>query len=102
LADTLCYAVSYLNSDDFHNRWFPNTYLYGERSSLNFFDKISSKKYFEKIKSIFDVENENELKEKLENNKAISKDRIRYGKGAFEYVPFVYELIDLEKISIYR
>lgn len=102
LADTLCYAVSYLNNDDFYNRWFPNTYLYGERSSLNFFDKISSKKYFEKIKSIFDVENENELKKKLDNNKVTSKDRIRYGRGAFENVPFVYELIDPEKISIYR
>lgn len=102
LADTLCYVISYLNSTNFHDTWFPNTYLYGERNSFNFFEKISSKKHFEKIKSIFNIENEDELKEKLINNKENSTDRIRYGKGGFSHVPFVYELIKPDKISIYR
>lgn len=101
LADTLCYAVSYLNSTDY-DRWFPNTYLYGERTSFSFFDRISSKKHFEKIKSIFDIENEEDLKKKLIKNKENSKDIIRYRRGAFDHVPFVYELIDTEKISIHR
>jgi hypothetical protein len=103
LADTLCYSVSYLNkSTDNYDSWFPNTYLYGERSSINFFDRMSSKKHFEKVKSIFDVDSHFELKEKLKSNKENSKDRIRYGNGGFEPVPFVYELIDQEKLSIYR
>lgn len=102
LADTLCYAVSYLEGKDSYDLWFPNTYLYGERSGLNFFDRMSSKKHFEKVKSIFDIDNDTELKEKLANNKENSKDRLRYGRGGFTHVPFVYELIDPEKISIYR
>lgn len=100
-ADTLCYVVSYLNSTDVYDRWFPMTYIYGERDNIDFFEKISSKKHFEKIKTIFDVENENQMKEKLLNNKEISKERIHYG-GAFNNIPFVYEIINPDKISIYR
>jgi len=105
LADTLCYAVSYLETiNGYNNTWFPNTYIYKDNGSFIFFDRISSKKHFEKIKSIFDVEDENELKIKLERNKENSKNsnRIRYGRGGFNHIPFVFELIDLEKISIYR
>lgn len=103
LADTLCYAVSYLNKPtDYYDRWFPNTFLYGKRGSIKFFDRMSSKKHFNKVKTIFDVDNDTKLKEKLETNRENSKDRIRYGRGAFEHVPFVYELIDPEKLSIYR
>lgn len=102
-ADTLCYCISNLEGTDYYDQWFPSTYLYGERSNgFNFFDKISSRKYFEKVKSIFDVKNENELKEKLIKNKENSVTRLRYGNGGHSSVPFVYELIELEKISIYR
>jgi hypothetical protein len=102
-SDTLCYCVSYLETTDHYDSWFPHTYLYGERNGgFNFFDKMSSQKHFEKVKTIFDVKNESELKEKLIKNKENSSDRIRYGNGGFNRVPFVYELIDPEKISIYR
>lgn len=102
LADTLCYAVSYLNSMDNNNHWFPNSHLYGEQNGFNFFERISSKKHFDKVKDIFNVENEKELKEKLLSNKEKSKNRIRYGKGGFDSIPYVFELIDPDKISIYR
>lgn len=102
-SDTLCYCVSYLETVDYYDRWFPATYLYGERNGgFNFFDKLSSKKHFEKAKVLFDVQNETELKEKLKKNKENSGDSIRYGNGGFNRVPFVYQLIDPEKISIYR
>lgn len=102
-SDTLCYCVSYLESDNYYDRWFPNTHLYGERNGgFNFFDKMSSKKHFEKVKVLFDVKNETELKEKLLRNKENSGDSIRYGGRGFNRIPFVYELIDQEKISIYR
>jgi hypothetical protein len=51
---------------------------------------------------IFDVENETELKEKLLKVKAKSSDRIRYGRGGFDTVPFVYEIINPETIGMYR
>ena len=102
-SDTLCYCVSYLESRDYYDHWFPATYLYGERNGgFSFFDKLSSKKHFEKVKTLFDVQNVAELKEKIEKNKENSGDRIRYRNDWFNSVPFVYELIDPEKISIYR
>lgn len=94
-SDTLCYCISYIESDDYYNWWFPNTYVYGERNGdFNFFDKLSSKKHFDKAKILFDVENEDELKEKLSKNKENSSDRIRYSNGGFNRIPFVYELTD--------
>jgi hypothetical protein len=100
LADTICYIVNYLNiSDDFY-KWFPTTYLYLERRKILFLDKITSKKHFDKIKSIFDVSNELELKDKLNKMKENSKDRIYYGRGSS--IPFVHELIKPDKIAIYR
>jgi hypothetical protein len=102
-SDTLCYCVSYLEAEDYYDRWFPSTYLYDESTGgFNFFNKMSSKKHFEKVKFIFDVQNETELKEKLEKNKENSGDTIRYGNGGFNRVPFVYQLIDHERISVYR
>ena len=102
LADTLCYVISYLNSDENYDTWFPNSYLYNQRNKFTFFEKITSKKHFEKVKVIFDVENETELKEKLLKVKAKSSERIRYGRGGFDTVPFVYDIINPETIGIYR
>jgi len=101
LADTLCYFVSYLNFTDVYNSWFPSTYLYGEGNEMNFFQKMTSQKHFDRTKALFNVETAQELREKLIVSKSNSKDRIRYWRG-FESIPFVYELIEPEKIAIYR
>ncbi len=102
LSDTICYVVSYMinPTDDFN--WFPNTFLYQQERKFDFFEKITSKKHFEKVKSIFDVSNENELKDKLEFIKEGSSERMRYGRGGFNRIPFVHELIKPETIAIYR
>lgn len=102
LSDTLCYVVSYLNNLNNYYNWFPNTYLYNKDRGFIFFEKITSKKHFEKVKTIFDVSNETEFKDKLNKVKENSSDRIRYGNGGFNRIPFVFELIDLDKIAIYR
>jgi len=102
LSDTLCYVVSYLDNVNNHFKWFPNTYLYSKERKFIFFEKITSKKHFEKIKIIFDVANESELKDRLIKIKENSSERIRYGNGGFNQIPFVYELINPEKIAIYR
>jgi hypothetical protein len=100
LADTICYIVNSMNILDDSYKWFPTTYLYLERRKLVFLNKITSKKHFEKIKSIFDVSNEIELKDKLNKMKENSKERIYYGRGSS--IPFVHELIKPDKIAIYR
>ena len=105
LADTLCYFVSYLddiNSNNFYDKWFPNSYLYNQRNKFVFFDKVTSKKHFEKVKAIFGVDNENEMKEKLNKVKATSTERIRYGRGGFDDVPFIFDLVNPETIGIHR
>lgn len=103
LADTLCYFVSYLDQENNYKMWFPNTYLYGERfGDISFFQKISSKKHFEKTKQIFNVDNEEELRSKLEACKLKSKDRMRYARGSFETIPFLYEIVNPETIAIYK
>lgn len=100
LADTICYIANYMNIKDDYYNWFPNTYLYLERKNLVFLEKMTSKKHFDRIKSIFDISNEQELKDKLEKIKESSTERIRYGRG--NYIPFVHEIIKPDKIAIYR
>lgn len=100
-ADTLCYFSSYLNRKESRRKWFPLTYIYNDGYDLTFFKKASSKKHFEKTKEIFNVETKEELKEKLNESKSESEDRIRYGKG-FHEIPFIHELIEPDNIGIYR
>lgn len=102
LADTLCYFVSYLDSKSVYDTWFPNTYIYGERQSSSFFEKITSQKHFEKIKVIFNILTKEELQDKLNTYANNSKDRIRYGRGGFNHIPFINEIVKPEAISIYR
>lgn len=101
LADVLCYVVSYLDKKESYKSWFPTTYLYLQDEKIVFFDKISSKKHFDKIKGLLGVKDEEELKSKLLELKNKSEDRIRYSRG-FESIPHIHELIDLEVISSYR
>lgn len=102
LADTLCYFVSYLDKKTVYDTWFPNTYLYGERLNTNFFERITSQKHFEKIKVLFNINSKEELQEKLNSYASNPDDRIRYGRGGFNYVPFIHELVKPETIAIYR
>lgn len=102
LADTLCYFVSYLDKKTVYDNWFPNTYLYGERLNTNFFERITSQKHFEKIKVLFNINTKEDLQEKLNSYASNSNERIRYGRGVFNHVPFIHELVKPETIAIYR
>lgn len=104
LADTLCYFVSYLNNPEPFKRWFPFTNLYRERLINSFFEKMTSENHFKKVKALFNVETNEELQEKLNHykNDPGNRDRIRYGRGAFNYIPFIYELVNPDTIAMYR
>lgn len=102
-ADTLCYFVSYLDAKDIRGTWFPATYLYGERlGSKIFFEKMTSRKHFEKTKEIFNVKDKDELSNLLKEYENNNKQQITYGSGSFEVIPFIYKLINPETIGIYR
>lgn len=101
LGDTVCYFVSYLEAVNIYDTWFPCTYLYLDRGKLSFFEKVTSKKHFEKVKAIFAIDSTDELKDLLLKVKATEPKEINYGRG-WSRVPFVFELVNPEMIGIYR
>jgi hypothetical protein len=101
LADTLCYFISGMEGQTIYELWFPKTYIYAESDGMNFFEKMTSEKYFDRMKILFNVKNKSELIEKLTKTKNDSKDRLSYSRG-FKRIPFNHELINPATIAIYR
>lgn len=103
-ADTLCYVIYNLfDKDSRMERWFPFSFIHKDSRYIDFFTKLDSARYFEKIKGIFDVEKPTELIDIINKYEQTVKDsqRAYFGNG-FESLPFVHELIDKEKLAIYR
>ena len=104
-ADLLCSYVSFLNKEEYENEfWFPYTYVYKERhDSFEMFRKLTSNKYFEEVKGIFDVETIEEFKTKV-----ISTNDSLLGRGGIKfidtigYVRPIEDYIDLNKIGCER
>ena len=98
-ADLLCYYVAELNN----LRWFPITYVYRTRGKFELFDRLISKRHFDKVKLLFNVSNSKELQDKLttiqQNDK--NPERIRY-PGSFDSVIPIYKIIDIDKIGTTR
>ncbi|MEZ4839360.1 toll/interleukin-1 receptor domain-containing protein [Flavobacterium sp.] len=106
LADLICHYIGdlYKTINDYKDSWFPSTYVYrGDYYDFEIFDKLSSKRHFEKVKPIFNVETIEEFKELINNYKDSKKgvDRIRYSRG-FEVIPFLFEMINLDEIGSNR
>lgn len=97
-ADIVLYYISlfYPNKTAFSEKWFPETSCY---NSFHFevFPKIISKRYFEKIKFLFDVENVEELKTKLEELE--EKDNIQTG---YFKIPSIKSGFKFEEMGIYK
>lgn len=105
-ADLLSCYVSYLNYDNFDNEeWFPFTLMYKHRSKpFNLFRKLTSERFFKKVKIVFDVDTEEEFKKKV-----ISTRILPLGKGEVSFrnplcgkVKPIEDYIDLEKICTER
>ena len=106
-ADALAYYIGELYGDknNYKDRWFPHTHLYNKRSGqFEFFKRMTSKRFFEKVKDVFDVEKKEELTDILLKYKESKdgKDRDRYGRGGFNSIPFLFEIIDPLNIAINR
>lgn len=104
LADVLCYVIVKLHN--LEKGWFPWTYIYREPQidKLDFFNRLDSKRYFEKVKGIFDVNSKEDLIELINRFKENHKDsdKYRYYDGIPEYIPFPHELIDVNNIATER
>lgn len=99
-ADLLCCYVSYMNKDKFGKDWFPFTYIYKKSDSIDYFTRLTSKKYFEKIKEVFDVDSLYEFKEKVVSTHGtdLFTRKVRFGNAWGDCVEPIEEYIDLSKI----
>jgi len=99
-ADLLCYYISILKD----LRWFPRTYIYkGDRTSFELFDRLVSKKHFEKVKILFDVQTSENLKQKIEDIKKNDTNQHRIGySGSFNSVSPIYNIINVETLATLR
>ena len=104
LADTICHYISELHFSSSYENWFPLTHLYKLDNDFNFFKRLTSKRHFEKVKHIFNVSNENELKIVLNayKNKNSQREKIRYSSGGFNTIPFIDSIIDISKVGTER
>ncbi|MBN1078073.1 SEFIR domain-containing protein [Clostridium botulinum] len=79
--------------------WFPVTYVYRQEfSKMKLIEKMERKKYFDEIKILFDVENEQEMKELIEQK--LSKSERGY-QNSFSNIPTIKESINIDEIGKY-
>ncbi|MBF4515844.1 toll/interleukin-1 receptor domain-containing protein [Flavobacterium sp. ANB] len=95
-ADLICHYIAVICMGE----WFPITYHYKDRwKSFPFFDKFLSRKHFNKVKMLFGVENEEELKLKLiELKKTTDSQPLRHSKTFDKIIP-IFDRINIEEIG---
>lgn len=105
-ADLLCCYISYMDYDKFEKHgWLPYTHIHKHRSEpYNIFRKLTSKKFFNSAKSMFDVDNVEEFKQKVisTRNLRLGKGEVRFSNPMFGYVKPIEEYIELDKICSER
>jgi hypothetical protein len=63
---------------------------------------MTSEKHFERVKTVFNVKNKEELSKKLKEYGQKTKERISYGSRSYTHIPFINELVNPDTIAIYR
>lgn len=100
-ADLLIYYISSLDS----LRWFPITHIYKTRGNSKFelFQRLISKRHFEKIKVLFNVNTVKELQEKIQTFQTIdtNTNSIIYSRSPYSILP-IYKVIELSEIGTLR
>lgn len=98
-ADLLCCYVATLNNQ----RWFPATYIYDTSGKYEFFYRMESMRYFNKVKGIFNVNDLDEFKGKLKEYEEKGKNTFHFGyPNFFHSVPKLNVIVDAEKIGTKR
>ena len=103
-ADLLCCYVSFLNKEEYKNEfWFPYTYVYKGRrwDSFEIFRRLTSKRYFEEVKEIFNVKTIDEFKSKVisTHDSLLGQRQIRLSNSWGKYVEPIEEYINLDEIG---
>lgn len=92
--DLLLYYISLIKFNGDFSCWFPTTYIYLDYQQVNLLRKLVSKRYFEKIKVLFNVNTEDEMKLVIEN----SKNHVRGYSNSFGHIPSIQNYIKPEEI----
>jgi hypothetical protein len=95
-ADLLYHYIATMNAQ----KWFPITYIYKTRDIFELFDRMVSKRHFEKVKILFNVNTISELHSKLTKIKEEKKEPIGY--GSFGFVQPIYSVINIDTIGTSR
>lgn len=98
-ADLLCHHIAHLNNLE----WFPITYVYDTSGRYELFYRMESKRHFEKVKILFNVDTLEEFKKKLETleENDAGSNKTRY-PDTYNFVIPLYKLIDKEKLGLKR
>lgn len=98
--DILLYYLSlfYPCKDGFFKYWFPETSCYNS-FDISILPKIVSKRFFEKVKVIFDVSSADELKSKIENLEITDKEFQNKSNRFYNNIPFIKNGLHYENIS---
>ena len=104
-ADLLCCYVYYMNKDKFGDRdWLPFTYVYKQSDSIDYFARLTSKKYFAKIKEVFDVDSADEFRKKVisTHDTSLFRRQVRFSNDWRKCVEPIESYINLDKICSER
>lgn len=102
-SDLLCCYVSFFNRKKYdYEIWFPHTHISkGHNDSIEIFRRMTSKKHFEKVKKIFNVETVEEFKNKVIDTREshLGQRKIRFNcYNPLLYVKPIENYISLDKI----
>lgn len=98
--DILLYYLSALKSDENNRAWFPHSYIYSRDSKIETLQKLESKRHFEKVKLLFEVESKEELIQNFNDFK--NEYQEGYRSGLASSIPDIKYHIDYSKICEYR
>jgi len=97
--DILLYYLSLdYPSKHFFKYWFPETSCYNS-FDINVLPKIVSKRFFEKVKILFDVNSANELREKIDNLEKIDNEFQSHSDRFHYTIPSIKNGLHYENIA---
>ncbi|MED4954456.1 SEFIR domain-containing protein [Paenibacillus macerans] len=95
-ADLLLYYFSVLSETEKSYVWYPRTHAYEEYYKLEFLQRLRSRRYIETVKMLFEVQNVDDLKKKIESFKHVHR-----SAGVFEEIPSIQDHIPVEDVGLY-
>ncbi len=98
--DILLYYLSLLNPSKsmYFKYWFPETSCYNS-FDINILPKIVSKRFFEKVKIVFAVEDVNELRSKIDNVEKDDQEFRNNVRGFYYTIPYIKSGLHYENLA---